>query len=219
LLPYRRTGVSTPLGVKGMTLTEKYRPKTFSDFVGLDKPKRWAQRITSKPYASSWLFVGDAGVGKTSLALALTELMPAELHHIPSQSCTVERLRKEIDNCYYVPRLGCRFHIVLIDEANKMSDAAQLYLLSKMDESDRVPDTIFIFTCNDAALLLEPFQSRCIQVPFSSHGATKEAAETLELIWDLEASPDAPRPNFARIAGRENMRAAILELEKELMLA
>lgn len=212
------------------SLTAKYRPKTLADFVGLEKPKRLAQRLIDNPYESNWLFVGDAGVGKTALALAIAELMPAELHHIPSQNCNVQTLRDEIERCQY-PAGGIfgtkRAHVVLVDEAHRMSDAAQLYLLSKMDESDRVPNTIFIFTCNgelkDGELinssLLEPFQSRCVTVPFSSHGATKQAAETLELIWDLEAPKDATKPNFARIAGRLNMRAALLELERELAFA
>src|SRR5437868_14795901 len=111
-------------------LTDKYRPSLISDFVGLDKPKTICAKLAAKPFASAWRFVGPTGVGKTTLALALAEQMPAELHHIPSQDCNLDNLRRVIGNCHYVPRMGCKMHLVLIDEADQMTAAAQLYLLS-----------------------------------------------------------------------------------------
>jgi len=67
------------------SLTEKYRPRTLDAFVGLDKPKKIARYLIAHPKESAFLFSGPSGTGKTTLALALAELMPAELHHVPSQ--------------------------------------------------------------------------------------------------------------------------------------
>jgi hypothetical protein len=50
-----------------MLLTEKYRPHTPSDFVGLDKAKRICAKLADNPFDSSWLFVGASGTGKTTL--------------------------------------------------------------------------------------------------------------------------------------------------------
>jgi DNA polymerase III gamma/tau subunit len=53
------------------SLAEKYRPRTITEFIGLEKPKKILGKFAAKPYASAWLFVGPPGVGKTSIALAL----------------------------------------------------------------------------------------------------------------------------------------------------
>jgi DNA polymerase III delta prime subunit len=41
-----------------------------------------------------------------------------------------------------------RMHLVLIDEADGMTNPAQLALLSKLDATAFPPNTIFVFTCN-----------------------------------------------------------------------
>jgi DNA polymerase III gamma/tau subunit len=42
------------------SLSEKYRPQTIAEFVGLEKPKKILGKFAAKPYASAWLFVRDA---------------------------------------------------------------------------------------------------------------------------------------------------------------
>jgi DNA polymerase III delta prime subunit len=189
--------------------------------VGIDKAKRLCAKLAAHPFASAWLFVGEPGLGKTTLALALAEQMPAELHHIPSQDCTLDTLRKVISVCHYVPRTGCRMHLILVDEADQMSAAAQLYLLSKLDSTSFPPDTIFIFTCNSVDRFEERFLSRCGRVDFSSYGNAKEVAEFAELVWEMEAPADAERPNFTRLVKEStgNIRAVLMTLQNLIMLA
>src|SRR4051812_41333527 len=95
------------------SLTEKYQPHTIDDFVGLDKAKRFFSRMAANPFASAWLFLGNSGTGKTTLALALKDAIPAELHHIPSQECNVENLERIRRICQYVPQSGCKMHLIL----------------------------------------------------------------------------------------------------------
>jgi DNA polymerase III delta prime subunit len=117
--------------------------------------------------------------------------------------------------------MGCRMHLVLVDEADKMSAAAQLYLLSKLDSTSFPPDTIFVFTCNSTDGLEPRFISRCGIVEFSAYGTSKDAAALLELVWDAEAPAGADRPNFARIVkdATGNIRASLMALQNELLLA
>jgi replication-associated recombination protein RarA len=202
-----------------MPLAEKYRPRGIADFVGLDKPKRILSKFAANPYQSAWSFIGPPGTGKTTMALALAETLKAEVHHIPSQQCNVANVEDVIRQCWYVPASG-GFHLVLVDEADKMSNAAQLHFLSKLDATAFPPQTIFVFTCNTTDGLEARFLSRTRQIEFSSYGLAAEATRLLESIWQREANGASP-PNCARVIkeSSNNIRDALMCLEIELLSA
>lgn len=200
-----------------MPLAEKYRPRAVADFAGLDKAKRILSKFAANPYQSAWIFIGPPGTGKTTMALALAEMLGAEVHHIPSQQCNVANVEDVIRQCWYVPISG-GFHLVLVDEADRMSNAAQLHFLSKLDATAFPPLTIFVFTCNTTDGLEARFLSRTRQIEFSSYGLAAEATRLLESIWQREAN-GAPTPNFSRIVkeSSNNIRDALMCIETELL--
>lgn len=201
-------------------LTEKYRPRTFDGFVGLEKIRKCMARLAAQPFQSAWLFIGPSGTGKTTMALALGEAIPAELHHVPSQECNLENIERVRRTCQYVPMAGKRMHLIVVDEADRMTDAAQVSLLSKLDSTNFPPNTIFVFTSNDSSRLEPRFLSRLSVLEFSSYGIAKEAAELLARVWDTETDGSAERPNFARIVkdSNNNVREALNRLQVEIML-
>lgn len=203
-----------------MPLTEKYRPRKIDEFVGLEKPKNIMRKLAANPFPSAWLFVGPSGTGKTTMGLALAAAIPAEIHHIPSQECNLENIERVRKTCQYVPMAGFRFHLVLVDEADQMTAAAQISLLSKLDATNFPPNTIFIFTCNGTDRLEARFLSRCHVVEFSSYGMSADVAQLLDKVWTAESGSDA-RPNFARIVkdSANNVRESLMRLETELMSA
>ena len=202
-------------------LAEKYRPRHIADFVGLDKAKKVMARFAAKPFPSAWLFVGPPGLGKTTMALALAEELQAEVHHIPSQQCIVANVENAIRQCWYAPLVAGGFHVVLVDEADQMSTAAQLAFLSKLDATAFPPQTIFVFTCNDTERLEKRFLSRCRVLEFSSYGLNGAGAEFLGRVWEAEHGPDDAVPDFARIMKNtcNNLRDALMHLEVELLAA
>jgi replication-associated recombination protein RarA len=202
-------------------LTERYRPRCISDFAGLDKPKRICARLAANPRSSAWLFVGPSGTGKTTMALALAELINAEIHHIPSQECNLQNIERLQHTCAHVPMFGAKFRLVLVDEADQMTNAAQVALLSMLDSTGFPKDTIFVFTCNGTDRLEPRFLSRLQTVEFSSYGMAKDATDLLARIWQSEAPQDAPAPNFARIVkeSNNNMRESLMRLDTELLIA
>jgi len=203
------------------SLTESYRPHSIAEFAGLAQPKQFMAKLQENPYESAWLFVGPSGTGKTSMALALADSIPAQLHHIPSQRCTASEVERIQYACSYYPEFGKRFHLVLVDEADQMSKAAQVAFLSILDPHVSFPkNTIFVFTANDTSALEDRFLSRVRALTFSSYGMAPGAIALLERIWKTEAGA-AAAPNFARIVkdANNNVRASLMALEAQLMLA
>jgi len=205
------------------SLSDKYQPSEIGQFVGLEKPRKILSKFAESPYPSAWLFVGPSGTGKTTMGLAISKAVAAELHTIPSQECTVENVRRVLDTCHNYPRLADwtpgKFHLVLVDEADAMTNAAQLAFLSKLDSTAFPPNTIFVFTCNSVDRLEPRFLSRTRRVEFSSYGMAEGITGLLARVWDSETDNPVDRPNFARIAkeSNNNVRDALMTLEVAIM--
>jgi DNA polymerase III gamma/tau subunit len=200
------------------SLVEKYRPLRIADFVGLERPKKVLAAFRKRPASGAWLFAGPSGVGKSTMALALASELQAELHKIPSQKCNAQSIDDTVRQCWYAPMTPCGFHIVLADEADQMTDAAQLAPLSKLDSTDPAPNTIWIFTANETARLERRFLSRCKVLEFSSYGLAGEIAAYLDRVWHTEGG-NGNGPDFERLAkdSRNNVRDCLMRLEVELM--
>src|SRR5690348_15502924 len=125
------------------SLTEAYKPQTIQEFCGLEKQKRILEKLAANPKPCAILFQGGPGTGKTSIAYAFGRQIGAEIHHIGSQEANVDGVKEVVRMCQYVPLSG-GFHVVIMDEADRMSPATQLYLLSKLDGTEAVPQTIWI---------------------------------------------------------------------------
>jgi DNA polymerase III gamma/tau subunit len=200
------------------SLSGKYRPQTIADFVGLERPKRVLSAFCKRPTSGAWLFVGPSGVGKSTMALALANELQAELHKIPSQKCTASAIEDVVRHCWYAPMTPGGFHVVLADEADAMSNAAQLHLLSKLDSVDPAPNTIWIFTANDTERLERRFLSRCKMLDFSSYGMSSEITAYLSKVWRAEGG-NGNAPDFERLAkdSRNNVRDCLMRLDVELL--
>jgi hypothetical protein len=199
------------------SLAEKYRPARIADFIGLERPKKILWAFCKRPASGAWLFVGPSGVGKSTMALAIATELAAELHKIPSQKCNAQSIEDTVRRCWYAPLTPGGFHVVLAGEADQMTNAAQLALLSKLDSTDPAPNTIWIFTANDT----ERLERRFLKVlEFSSYGLAGESASYLDRVWHAEGGNDNA-PDLARLAkdSRNNVRDCLMRLEVELMAA
>lgn len=203
------------------SLTEAYKPRTIPQFIGLQKHKAILSKLAASPRSCGLLFLGGPGTGKTSLAFAYARAINAEIHHLPSQDCRIENLQALSQTCARVPwdyRTGetRAWHVVIVDESDLMSPAAQAYLLSKLDGSNPSPQTIYILTANSDERFEERFLSRLIKLPkFNGYGQSNEVRDLLCRIWQ-ECANGAPEPDFSRIP-TGNVREALQALEVELL--
>ena len=219
MIPMFETSVPADGLAFPQSLADKYRPKKLSQFVGVHKPRKVMEAFAGKPFPSAWYFLGPSGLGKTSMALALVEELGGELHHIPSQSCNVETIEQVIQMCHYVPRGGLKsFHVVLVDEADRMSPAGQLKFLSKLDATAFPPQTIFVFTANDTSLLEKRFLSRCRMLQFEAESVEADLIDFLQRIYKAEGGT-FPVDFQAIVRDTEgNVRDALGRLEVELLM-
>ncbi len=210
--------MSTPTFAFPQSLTEKYRPACIADFIGLDRPKKVLTAFCKRPMSGAWLFLGPSGVGKSTMALALAAELNAELHKIPSQKCNAQTIEDTVRQCWFAPMTPGGFHVVLCDEADAMTNAGQLQLLSKLDSTDPAPNTIWIFTANDTERLERRFLSRCKLLEFSSYGLAEQIAAYLDKVWYAEGG-NGNAPDLVRLAkdSRNNVRDCLMRLEVELM--
>ena len=182
-------------------LSDKYRPESIAEFAGLERPRALLSALADKPYSSAWLLVGPSGLGKTTMVMALQKQIGGQFHHIPSRKCDLATVDSVVRSCWYTPMSGGPWHVVLVDEADKMTTPAQLAFLSVLDATASPPETIFFFTANATRSLEDRFKSRCRVVRFTTEGITEPGIKLLAKIWRKETK--AKPPDFAAIL-REN---------------
>ncbi len=211
-------------------LTEKYRPHKVEDFVGLSKNKLIVSNFLKSPYPAVFLFIGPSGCGKTAVALAMAEALHSRPLHLASETCNYANLDKLLQECEMTPTFWngelAKFHFILIDEIDSTTATAQRRLLAKLDASELIDNSVFVFTTNTtkrkmketAGGLEERFVSRCIQLEFSMWGESKEIARFLAEVWRQEEGKGT-EPDWERVVSdkRSNVRDCLQHVEAELL--
>jgi len=139
-----------------MRLTEKYRPKNWDELVGQDEIIKSIREALKNPIGiPHFLFVGPAGVGKTTTAyLIARELKVPIIEFNASDERGIDTIRTKIKQLASIR--GKR--IILLDEADNMTADAQQALRRIME---RTMGTIFILVGNTEYKIIDPIKSRC----------------------------------------------------------
>jgi hypothetical protein len=148
----------------------------------------------------------------------------AEVRHLGSRQCNFETLEQLCFDCQCVPIFRAlagsprALWFIIVDEVDQITETAQYLLLSKLDSTQEVPNTVFVFTCNSTNKLEARFVSRCIHLDFSTYGMSKQIVEFLEKVWCLEGG-DGVAPDWERVVRDKgsNVRDCLLYLEAELL--
>ena len=145
---------------------EKYRPRKVSDCILPDRIKKSFQEYVDKGSIPNLMLTGTAGVGKTTVAIAMCEEIGLNYLFInSSEERGIDMLRTKIKGYASTISLTGGRKVIILDEADYLTPEAQAGLRGAIEEfSDNCS---FIFTCNFKARLIEALHSRCSVIDFT----------------------------------------------------
>ena len=153
---------------------EKYRPKLLTDIVSQNHIIHIIETQIQNNNLPNLLFHGPPGTGKTSTILSITnKLFPKDVYHDrvlmlnASDERGIKIVRgkiKQFSQKMIAGDIPCKIKIIILDEADAMTDESQYALRRIMEQYSRT--TRFCIICNYITRIIEPLQSRCSNFRF-----------------------------------------------------
>lgn len=151
--------------MSGSTLLTKYRPSSLEQLVGHEAVvASLRRRLDSDTKPHCFLFSGPSGIGKTTTARIIGDMLEADVNEVDAASNSgVDAMRTLAEFSMYMSMSGAGRRLLIIDECHRLSVNAWDALLKLMEEP---PDHLFIALCTTAPEKVpETVQTRCYKVP------------------------------------------------------
>lgn len=140
---------------------EKYRPKCVDDLVLSESNRAIIAKFVADRDIPQLLFVGHAGIGKTSLAKIITQhiLKCQYLYINASDENGIETIRSKVTNFSKTKSYDGSVKVIVLDEVDGLTLDAQRCLRNTMEEYSEY--SRFILTANYNHKVIPALQSRC----------------------------------------------------------
>lgn len=146
-------------------LYQMVRPEVFDGFLGNDgivESLKQFVSVDSKSRPHAYLFVGDSGCGKTTLARIYAKALGCDGVDLVELNAAntrgIDTVRDIVNSCSFAPLMSsCKVYV--FDECHQLTDAAQEALLKVIEDT---PDkAYFIFCTTDPNGLIKTIRNRC----------------------------------------------------------
>lgn len=152
---------------------EKYRPEFLHDIVGNSDAVSRLSAIAEMGNLPNIILTGPPGIGKTTSVLCLAREMLGdsyknavlELNASDARGIDIVRNKIKMFAQKKVTLPPGRHKIIILDEADSMTSAAQQALRRTMEIYSST--TRFALACNNSTNIIEPIQSRCAVLRFT----------------------------------------------------
>lgn len=140
---------------------EKYRPANLDEIILSECNSKILRKYKTEGSIPNLLFVGSAGIGKTSLAKLLCKsVLDCQYLYInASDENGIDTIRTKVTNFSRTKSFDGKLKCIVLDETDGLSLDAQRALRNTMEEHSGI--TRFILTANYKHRIILPLQSRC----------------------------------------------------------
>lgn len=146
-----------------MSLITKYRPQKFQDVVGQAAVVRSLQDVLKRGSSKTFLFTGQSGVGKTTLARIVAResgCRPEDLMEIDVANQTgIEDMRNVVETLRYKPLGAGAMKALICNEAQMLSKQAWNSLLMELEEPR--PWVLWILCTTELNRIPKAIHTRC----------------------------------------------------------
>jgi replication-associated recombination protein RarA len=211
--------------VKKLSLVDALRPKSLDEVIGHDDIKPVIRNLIAKE-CQRWLFYGSTGTGKTSLAhIVARELQgptyPVGLIEIHGADRSAPEMRDLIEKTDTVCTLHGTYRIIIIDEAQQLTEQVKTLLLKPLEQEQSC--NVWILCTMDVTKLDRALRDRCARFHLEGMGPNERrqlverAAERLGYTGDtakfLNVINDRGRVSAREILGDFEMFANGMPIE------
>jgi replication factor C small subunit len=140
---------------------EKYRPLSLDDIILSEENYVLIKKFYQDKEIPNLLFIGNAGIGKTSLAkILVTDALGCQYLYInASDENGIDTIRTKVTNFSRVKSIDGTIKVIILDEVDGLTLDAQRALRNTMEEYSQF--TRFILTANYRYKVIPALQSRC----------------------------------------------------------
>jgi len=216
-------------------LSLAFRPQTLSELVGYEYLAKLIRGHALARMPQAWMFSGDSGVGKTTIARILAVALQCKHGEFgdPCAKCLARKNEFDIQEInaseingvegigavaktsMYSPRPPSLARVFILDEAQRISDAAQNLLLKHFEDAPKT--TTWIICTTNPTKILRTLKNRCVYYRLAGLNVdavpvlVKKALKKVESKLDTEEIIDALLEN-----GIFSPRLILMALEKFL---